>query len=785
MDFLQYSMLDINAVLEMLSCYAISQGAKSKIFTDNVNTHLDIIEKKFNEIDAAIETLYVNLKDLNFSFDNLDNIISDVKKDIVISISDLNKVKRVLTTSRLIKSSINEINSEKIIYLKQYTENLYTDLELEKRIDASILSDTELADNASVKLKEIRKKIRLLNEKIRQKIISYMTKGEYSQYMQDNLYTIRSDRYVIPVKAEYKSQIKGIVHDQSSTGATVYIEPLEILEINNDLSLAFSEEREEIYQILKNFTLKIKMIADQLLYTTENIIDLDIIFSKAKFAKSIQATRPILTKSEINLVKARHPLIDKAKVVPINIKISKNKNTLIITGSNTGGKTVSLKIVGLFTLMAMLGLYLPCDEGSKIRVVDQIFADIGDEQSIEQSLSTFSSHISRIRDIYISATKDSLVLLDELAMGTDPSEGSALAIAIINAFNKKGSTLVVTTHYHEVKEFALTNKNIQIAAMDFDPKTYMPNYRLIYDVVGSSNAINIAEKYGLDKDIIYNAKQYLNEDFKNFKSIVQNAEIQSRLLEDEKRAVQDIKESMLNDRKELNKKIDEVNKKWEEIHKNAEIEKKKLISSYVQEAQEIVETIKNKQKENYESNNFEIFKLNKKLSHLDFTNEIKRDFSKAQGDIEVGCHVLIKSMNVTATALEISQNRKECLVKNGQVSIWVKMSDLEKIETKTNNNDLNIYKKPVERIRDINNQVFNNQLNLLGLTQLEAINELDQYIESALTHGVYNVKIIHGKGTGALKSAVHKYLKESYNVKSFRLGQYNEGDSGVTIVELK
>ncbi|MEG1662515.1 MAG: endonuclease MutS2, partial [Clostridia bacterium] len=514
--------LEFPKILEMLASFAQSEGGKVSARALAPNLTLSAAENALDATAEADHALFTCSVNPSFSIDQITDILMKVSKGAVLAIPDLMKIGRALRVSRQLRKSIQMLNDSPI--LMDMAMRLYEDSELEKAIYDAFLSETEVADNATPELKAIRQRIRKINDNVKAKLQTFITAPNYSKYLQDSIVTMRGDRYVIPIKSDCKGAIAGLVHDQSSSGSTLFVEPMQIVELNNDLKVEKINEQLEIERILRNFSMSVRAHAENLQWTNEVIVDMDLIFAKAQLAHAEKATRPILNdRCVIDIKNGRHPLIDQKKVVPVSLSMRENDKMLLITGPNTGGKTVTLKLVGLFVVMAMSGLYIPARE-SKISLFDGVYSDIGDEQSIEQSLSTFSSHIKNIICVLDKITDKSLVLFDELGAGTDPSEGAALAVSIAEHILNIGATALITSHFNDLKEFALTTDSVVAASMEFDSETLSPTYRLIMGAIGSSNALYIASKLGLDETIVSNAKSKITVEKRQFDSVLNAAE---------------------------------------------------------------------------------------------------------------------------------------------------------------------------------------------------------------------------------------------------------------------
>lgn len=774
--------LELDKLLDVVSEYTSSNTAKEKVISLKPLTNYDELNFLIDKTGEAIKYSSEYSVKPSFSFVDVDSLLISAKKGGVLSLSELLKIAMLLRTSQSVKSSLLSVDDDKLNLLKNDASRIVEDGILLKNIDEWILNDTDIADFASEKLFYTRRKIRQTNENIKAKMQEYVVSNKYQKYLQDAIVTIRGNRYVIPVKIEFKGAIPGLIHDQSASGATIFVEPFPIVELNNELVTLYATEKAEIERILAQLSQNVGNIAMELRENMDIISDIDVIFAKAHYAQHTFSTRPNINKlGVIDLKGGRHPLIDKHAVVPVSVSLGDNYSILLVTGSNTGGKTVTLKLVGLITLMAMCGLYIPCEEGSKIGVFSSIFTDIGDEQSIQQSLSTFSAHVTNVSRILAEIDSDSLALFDELGAGTDPIEGSALAISITQEVLNSGAKAIITTHYSELKAFSFKTDGIQNAHMEFDPTNFAPTYKLNIGMPGASNALMIAKRLGLNKAVIERAKSYVSTEKISFEEVLLEAQ-----------AIKLRAEKALSEVDEKNKLVDA---KWEEVEEirkklqferkklteNAEKKAKKIIEDYVDEAEEILAKIKEAKHNNDERSFFEASRLNKKLGELRYKSskeEVNREYDDTP--IRVGDSVVINGIDGVATVIFIKPNGK-CLLKLGAMDINSTLKDLRKVKS---TKDAKSQRK-VNVAKPLNTEKVSVELNVIGQNREECLINLEYFIDKAVVNGLTVVHVIHGVGAGILKKAVWEYLKNSKNVKSYRLGRYGEGDSGVTVVELK
>ena len=776
--------LEYDKILNQLSSFAYSKPAKDYILSLKPQTNYDKVVKSLDFTSEADYILNVLAMNISFSFDDIVIPLEKAEKGSILTPGELIKIARVLKVSKNVKKNIQLGPEGKCDNLNNLAQRLYINESLDSRIDSSILSDTEISSNASSRLKSIRDSIVNCNKKIREKLNSYINSKDTQNYLQDNLITIRNNRFVLPIKTEFKNVFKGLIHDQSSSGQTTYIEPIAIVEMNNELRSYQIEEEQEIENILRNFSIEISQNYESIALTYTILVEMDSIFAKARFAKDTKSNRPILNKNGyINLISARHPLIEKEKVVPVSIYVGKEFSTLLISGPNTGGKTVSLKLVGILTLMTLSGMFIPAKENSEVSIFNTILCDIGDSQSIEESLSTFSSHLMTLIDITKNVDDNSLVLLDELGSGTDPVEGAALAIAIINYLMDCGAKTIVTSHYKELKEFAYTANNINIAGMDFDPTTFKPTYKLIMGQTSMSNALEIAQVLGLDDSIVSNAKSLISNEDNEFNNIIKNAEIARREAEELKEKTNLLYKKAQEEELLYQEKLIDIDKKTEKLNEKLSKASKELLSDFIDEADELIDEIKEKVKEGNEKALFEARSLKRKLELKAIDHEEKVYYTKLDGEIKKGDSVFVKSLNKVATVTNISPQKKEISIKVGFIESRVKLKDVEKV--KIDYIQPKNEKKTTQSIQYDMSLNISTELNILGKQCVEGVLEMEDYLDQAKAKGYKTVRIVHGKGTGALRNAVHEALKINKNVESFRLGQYGEGDNGVTIVTLK
>ena len=659
-----------------------------------------------------------------------------------------------------------------------------------REIRRCILSEEEIADDASPGLKHVRRSIKLTNERIHSQLNTMVNSSSVSSMLQDNLITMRGGRYCLPVKAEYRSQIQGMIHDQSSSGSTLFIEPMVVVKLNNDLRELAAKEKEEIEKILGELSNQCAEYQEELSTNITVMTHLDFVFAKANLSRSYSGTEPLFNeKGYINIKKGRHPLLDKKKVVPIDISIGKDYRLLLVTGPNTGGKTVSLKTVGLLTLMGQAGLHIPAFDHSELSVYEDVFADIGDEQSIEQSLSTFSSHMTNIVSIIDKSNYRSLVLLDELCAGTDPTEGAALAMAILKNFLRRDVTTMATTHYSELKVFALSTEGACNASCEFNVETLSPTYRLLIGIPGKSNAFAISSKLGLPDYMIDEAKKFIDVNDQSFEDLIADLETSRSTIEKERLEIEQYKSQVAGLKQKLETKQDNLSKQKERILREANEQARKILQDAKDYADQTIRDM-NKLAAGKTGNMKELEKkrsaVRDKLSKTDDRLAIKKDQAKKNRpeDFHPGDSVRVLSMNIKGTITGKPNSKGQIAVQMGILKSMVSLTDLELLDEEVIKAPT-LKKTGAGKIKMSKSASISTSLNIIGKTVDEAMPELDKYLDDAYLAHLNQVTIIHGRGTGKLRTAVHNKLKKCRYVKSYRLGAFGEGETGVTIVDFK
>ncbi|EOD00928.1 endonuclease MutS2 [Caldisalinibacter kiritimatiensis] len=750
------------------------------------------VEKLQCETDEAVKII---IRRANPPLGGIHDISSEIRRAEIgatLSPGGLLMVADTLRAARRLKNFIKqdrEDKGSKYPIIEELIGKLYIYRDIEESIFNAIISEEEISDNASNTLRNIRRQIESKNLQIRNKLNSIINSQKYKKYLQEAIVTIREDRFVVPVKQEYKSSFPGLVHDQSASGATLFIEPMAVVELNNQLKELKVKEKQEIERILAELTEKVASVSNFIKENQKVLSKLDFIFAKGKLALDMDATKPVLNDNGyLKIKKARHPLLDKETVVPIDVYLGKDINTLVITGPNTGGKTVTLKTIGLLTLMAQAGLHIPVEHGSEIAVFDSVFADIGDEQSIEQSLSTFSSHMTNIVDILKSVRKNSLVLFDELGAGTDPTEGAALAMSILDYLYNKGVRTVATTHYSELKVYALSTKGIENASVEFDVETLSPTYRLLIGVPGKSNAFEISKRLGLQDFIIKNAKEMLSKESVQFEDVLAKIEKDRKITEENRQETEKLRKEVESLKEKLAQKKEKLDKNRERIIREAKSEARKVLLEAKEEANSIIKELRNISDEVGKERNKKIQqakdKLKKNIDDIenDLTEAIlAKKNTKPPEDLKPGDSVKILNLNQKGTVVTSPDAGGNLMVQAGIMKISVHISNLKK----TKSDDESKASVRTKTMVKTKTKSIKTELDLRGMTLEEAMLDVDKYLDDAYIAGLNEVTIIHGKGTGVLREGISQLLRGHRHVKNFRLGKYGEGGSGVTVVTLK
>jgi len=782
--------LEYNKIIDML-CESTVSGMGRDIAADlKPSDDINEVKELLQETTEAVKLL---LKKGNIPIGGVQDIrvpLKKVKMGATLEPGEFLKVADTLRAARRLKSFMNEDRGEESFpIIEYYFETLSPYKSIEESIDCAIISEEEISDNASSLLHSIRRKIKEKTVSMREKLNNMISSSSYHKYLQESIITVRGDRYVIPVKQEFRGNVPGIVHDQSASGATLFIEPMAVVEMNNDIKKLKLDEENEIQRILKELTVLIDGKYDSIKTNMEILATLDFIFAKAKLALELRCTEPKVNSEKIvNIKKARHPLLKADVVVPIDIYVGESFNTLVITGPNTGGKTVTLKTIGLLTLMAQSGLHIPASDYSEVAVFDEVFADIGDEQSIEQSLSTFSSHMKNIVSIIEHVTSNSLVLFDELGAGTDPTEGAALAMSILELLHEKGIRTAATTHYSELKIYALTTEGICNASVEFDVATLRPTYRLLIGIPGKSNAFEISRKLGLHDFVIKRAKEFMSQDDVKFEDLIKSLEDDKRKAEEERDAAARLKFELEKAKGDMDNKLDKLDSQKEKIISEARKEALEIVRRSKEEAEELIRELRDAiQKENEEKNSM-IEKARLKVREREDELEdkmgeafFKKTSSAPLKNIKIGMSVKIVNLDQTGSVLTLPDEEGNLTVQAGIMKVNVNIKNLKAVEAEK--------EKPKRsgnvKVSAAKARAVATQIDLRGQTLDEALMNVDKYLDDAYLGSLPQVTIIHGKGTGVLRAGIMQMLKRHSHVKSYRSGGFGEGGIGATIVEIK
>ena len=770
--------LEFNKIKEILKGFCKTYiGQKNSDNLEPYSNKKDIIKALKQTTEASI-LLY---RKGNLPLEAINNIVPSLKKleaSNYLSAKELFSLATILKISRNLKEYFldDAIEMSEFVNLQNLFSNLYTNQNIEKTIFFSIVDENTISDSASTTLGNIRRNIRNKEQEIRNKLNSFL----HSKYVQESVITIRQGRFVIPIKNEYRSEVKGFIHDISSSGSTVFIEPISVFDLNNELNNLKNEENIEIQKVL----MKLSSLFFEITENMQNNINLigliDFIFAKAKYSNSLDATEPIINDEKyIDLKKAWHPLIDKNIAIKNDIPLGKEYNNLIITGPNTGGKTVTLKTVGLICLMAMSGLHITAKEGSSIYIFDNIFADIGDEQSIADSLSTFSSHMTNIAKILEKATYNSLVLLDELGSGTDPVEGSNLAISILENLNSRGILNISTTHYPELKHYALVTEGFENSSVEFNLETLTPTYKLLLGVPGTSNAFAISQKLGISENIINRAKELLTSDEINIEKLLKNIYDDKKTIETEKEKILENSKKIENLKEQLKKDNSSLDEEAKNIINSAKIEARQILISAKEDADTLIKEIENSSNSKEINNTRK--KIKTKIDNLNIVNKNNNINKFDESELNIGLEVFIPSLNQNGNIISIDAQNKKVQIQLGAIKTYFKFEDIAKpAKTSSPKKDFKQRKQHNFTVSSVSSEI-----NVIGKNVEEACMEIDKYLDVCAMNGLGTARIVHGKGTGALRKGIHNFLKNHPHIKSYRMGTFGEGEMGVTIVEIK
>lgn len=784
--------LEFNKILEILSNYCKTYIGKELCNSILPSSNINDVQTLLAETSEAYELI---IKYGNLPIDEIEKItpyLKNLESYIPLGAKPLLEIAKVLKISNDLKEYYNSIEITESTVLSNKFEELYSNPGIYQNITKSIIDEYNISDDASKTLNSLRRNRRRLESAIKEKLNTFIHSSSYSKYIMEPIITIRNDRYVIPVKIEYKENVNGLIHDISASGSTVYIEPTSVFDLNNQINNIKLEETIEIEKILENLSTSLYPIVDNIKSTVNIIGEIDLIFAKANYSKAIDGVEPVINNEKfIELTQARHPLIDSKAVVPIDISLGKNYQSLIITGPNTGGKTVTLKTVGLLCLMACSGLHIPAKENSSIYVFDNIFADIGDEQSIQESLSTFSSHMKNIIDILEKSTENSLVLIDELGSGTDPVQGANLAISILENLYNKGTLTLSTTHYPELKHYALVTDGFENASSEFDIENLRPTYKILIGVPGKSNAFAISKKLGLPKDILERAENLLSEDNISIEELIKNIYDDKLTIEKEKEKI--IKNSNQVEllRKQLENNVSDVEVRQKDIIEKAKTEARNILLKAKEDANDIIKDL-NKLYDSVDKNSLK--KANQLRDNLnaEIKNNIIREDTSTQDvsnhiDFKIGMEIFVKPFNLIGTVLTLPNKNNEVIVQFGSTKTNVNINNLELTNTSNKAQKNKSTKSSVgfKNASQLKSKSVSPEINVIGQNVEDAIFIVDKYLDDCYLSNLPTARIVHGKGTGKLRNGIHSFLKTHPHVKSFRLGTFGEGEMGVTIVELK
>ncbi|MFY9177237.1 MAG: endonuclease MutS2 [Caldicoprobacterales bacterium] len=791
MDQRTLKVLEYNKIIAMVQEHAYSDMGKALVRDINPVSDISIVKSMLDETTQAHSYIAFAGYSPMDTFPDIQKTLHRAKIGSLLSPHQLLEIGSVLKISGRVKDEIGKYpHPQNIPIIINMVEKVQRHKSLMDDIFRCIESEDKISDYASPQLTNIRRRIQRANEKIRERLNSMIHSPHFQKFLQEPIVTIRNGRYVVPVKQEHRSSVPGMIHDQSSSGATLFIEPMPVVEANNELKQLELEEEKEIERILMKLTDKVQSCYESILDSLFILSRLDMIFAKASFSQAFNCICPkLVSEPGFNIVNGRHPLIDKDEVVPITIKLGKKSKALIITGPNTGGKTVTLKTAGLFVLMTQSGLHIPADYGSEMGIFKGVFADIGDEQSIEQSLSTFSSHMVHIANIVEKADDKSLVLFDELGAGTDPTEGAALAMAILDYFRSKGICTIATTHYSELKVFALTQEGMENASMEFDVETLRPTYRLLMGIPGKSNAFEISRRLGLKEELIERAKEFLSQEDIRFEDVLSDMERNRIKAEQEREKAKSYLYEIQRIKKELEEKERSIKEKEDKILAEARREARKILRQAKEQADSIIREMRKLAQESHEKEQRRAMEqARERLKHsLDDMEEALEDslqptksLIKPPKNLKLGESVYIVNLDQTGQVLDISEQGDEVQVQVGIMKINVHISNLRRIE------DRQPKTKPTHSTSlSVKNKSISMELDLRGQNVEEALINVDKYLDDVFLAGLKEVVLIHGKGTGILRNSIHQHLRHHPHVSSFRLGKFGEGESGVTIVELK
>ncbi len=777
--------LEFPKIRERMAQMAVTELGRARSLTLMPSSDPSLVRRRQEETEEAATILAYNGSNPMVSFVDVREFLKLAGIGATLSAKALLQIGDAMKASRLVRGALVTEREDTPI-LTRLGSTLYANRRLEEDIFDAIVSEDEISDHASGELSSIRRHIRQLNDRIRDRLNAIIRGASTSKYLMDAIITMRNGRYVVPVKAEHRNSVPGIVHDQSGTGSTLFIEPMAVVEAGNELKQWALKEKAEIERILATFSAEIAPDGEALSQSLETLAELDMIFARSALGRSMNAVPPKLNQEgRIHLIRARHPLIDPEKVVPSNLWLGTDFTTLVITGPNTGGKTVTLKTVGLLSLMAQSGMQIPAAYGSELAIFDEIYADIGDEQSIEQSLSTFSSHMTNIVSILQNVSQNALVLFDELGAGTDPTEGAALAMSILNHLLQKQVRTMATTHYSELKVFALNTPGVENASVEFDVETLRPTYRLSIGVPGKSNAFEISRKLGLPEELIESARSRMTQDQLQFEDVIANAEYHRQIAEKERKLAEEAHIETQRLRDEAEKLRSDLAAHRERDLRKAKDEARRILQRAQRESEQLIAELKKKGSTQLKEH--ELHQMRAQLQKS--IDETAEHLPNAAGtgeiprQVQVGDTVELTNLGAKAVILTLPDSKGECTVQAGALKLKAKLSDMRTSQpdkpvkvarSKSGGNHVQISSRPVETECDVR-----------GCNLEEALMAVDLFLDGAVMNHLRTVSIIHGKGTGVLRSGIHRHLKTHSAVKDFRLGRYGEGEDGVTIVTMK
>ncbi len=786
---------ELNKILALVAEYAVLEGAKARLNATLPASKVEETNKRLRLTEESVKALFTHGVAKIESFPTFTDELERAKKGSALSCGELLKAEALLRSTRIAHNGIKGIADEEIVLLRELADRLYFDENLEEDIRTKILSDTEVSDYASDKLYSVRREIRLLNERIRTRLAEYLT-GSEGKYLQDGIITMRDNRYVLPVRAEYKRNIRGFIHDRSASGATFFIEPEEVLEMNNELRSLAIDEKEEVERILGELSRRVGFMGAELCKDIELLEEIDCAYARAEYGYKLSCVKPQINgEGKIDIDRGRHPLIDRKKVVPVSLALGESYRFLLISGPNTGGKTVTLKMVGLFCLMAMCGLFIPAKKAT-VSTFEEIYCDVGDAQSIEESLSTFSSHITNIIDIVNRADKNCLVLIDELGGGTDPDEGQALAKAIVSHLLKSGCAGVVTTHYTALKEFAFEAKGIENACMEFDSDTLQPLYVMRIGLPGSSNALAISRRLGLRESILEDALSNLSEGAQRFEHIVRSAEESRVQAEEALLQTNRLKTEWEEKIRAVEAEQERLKKEKDKLYASAKAESRRIIHERAAEAEELLHEIEEIfAKENLsEGDLIRARTLKNKVGDKAYESEAEEAFTPQYApvtaqELAIGKKVFVKNIGQEGVIQSVRAQKGEAEVLCGNIRLRSKISELCVLITPQKAQATKKKERKEERVQVVKSlrpkPAPTLEINVIGFTVHEALPEVETFIDSAVVSNLAEVRIVHGMGTGKLRAGIHDFLRTHRNVAEYRLGKYGEGDTGVTIVKIK